>query len=94
VVRKPKSGVRTPYRLIVDHSVPVVVLREHILENRSLWEPQSLEAFLESWYRRGVLTKDQDRQLDEAGLRQRMPSGWTFGNDPFARYTKVGLTHA
>jgi hypothetical protein len=93
-VKKPKKGRPAPYRLIVEHAVPVRVLRELILADRALWEREPLERFLERWFRRGVLTKDEDDLLNAAGLRQDMPAGWRLGDDPFARYGYVGLQRA
>lgn len=97
-VRKPKRGKPAPFRLIVEHAVPVKVIHDHIVSQSKLWDVGSLEAFLLSHFKRGVLTSDEDALLnrpilgESKSLRQRMPTGWTVDHlDPFARYRAVGL---
>jgi hypothetical protein len=93
-VRKPKQGLPAPFRIIVEHAVPIRVIREIILADQQLWNPVALEPFLNTWFRRGVLTKAEDDRLNDAGLKQQMPPGWKLGDDPFARYKRVGLSRA
>jgi hypothetical protein len=38
-----------------------------------------------------VVTKSEDAVLNDAGLKQKMPAGWTPGESPFARYELVGV---
>ena len=38
-----------------------------------------------------LLNSDDDEKLNKAGLRSKMPEGWKFGDDPFARYVKGGI---
>jgi hypothetical protein len=97
-VRKPKAGQPAPFRLIVEHAVPVKVIHDHIVADPALWDVGSLEGFLLTHYKRGVLTSDEDALLnravvgESASLRQRMPTGWTIhDDDPYARYRAVGL---
>lgn len=97
-VRKPKCGEAAPYRLIVEHAVPVKVIHDHIVADPMLWDVDSLEAFLVDNYKRGVLTKDEDALLnrlpigDRTSLKQRMPTGWRpTDRNPFARYYAVGF---
>jgi hypothetical protein len=77
-------------RLMKDHAVPVAVLRDILFEE----QPNSVEevrAFLLEHYCFGIITEDEDRKLNAAGLRSRMPEGWTTADQPFARYEKVGI---
>ncbi|QEH81137.1 hypothetical protein EIK56_24855 [Sphingomonas sp. C8-2] len=96
-VKKTKGGISSPFRLIVDHAVPVKVLRDTIGANPALWYREPLEKFLCQHFRRGVLTIDEDARLssrysgNQWSLKARMPSGWKLGSDPFARYTAIGL---
>jgi hypothetical protein len=91
-VRKPRRGDVQPYRLIVDHAVPIAVIRAMLMANRGLWSVESITPFLRHHYKRGVLTKwGDDRRLDAAGLRQSMPHGWQPWDDPYARYRAVGI---
>lgn len=98
-VKKPKSGQPAPHRLIVDHSVPVRVLRDLVIADESLWERSKLSGFLLEYFKRGVLTAAEDARLntpvpgEKKSLKQRMPTGWQRGRDPFARYHQIGLTH-
>ena len=90
-VRDLRDLVDSPYRLIVEHAVPLRVLRDVIQADSALWQVERLRHFLLANYRRGVLLKEEDRRLDQAGLKQVMPKTWAPGDDPFARYRKVGL---
>ena len=38
-----------------------------------------------------LLNSVDDEKLNKAGLRSKMPEGWKFGDDPFARYIKGGI---
>lgn len=40
-----------------------------------------------------IVTKAQDQMLNDAGLRQKMPSDWD-GSNQWARYDAVGLDHS
>ena len=97
-VRKPKRGDPAPYRLIVEHAVPIKVLHDLIVGDTALWQFGPLEEFLLANFKRGVLTSDEDALLNQQvvgesrSLRQRMPTGWSVNNgDPYARYRAVGL---
>jgi hypothetical protein len=77
-------------RLMKDHAIPVAVLRDLLFDR----QPDSIEqvrAVLLRHYRFGVITEQEDRLLNAAGLRSRMPEGWTPNDGPFARYEKVGI---
>lgn len=93
-VKKPPRGQRAPFRLIVEHAVPVKTIGQAVRNDRRLWEPTALRNFLQHHYRRGVLTSAQDGALNAVGLRESMPAGWQVGGDPFARYHAVGLKRA
>ena len=97
-VRKPKRGDAAPYRLIVEHAVPVKVLHDLIVGDSTLWKIEPLEEFLLANFKRGVLTSGEDALLNRVvvgesrSLRQRMPTGWSVNdNNPYARYGAVGV---
>lgn len=96
-VKKPKSGEPAPYRLMVDHSIPIAVLGEEIKRSTEFETIASLRDFLRSSFRRAVITFAEDGLLNRphgsAGksLKQRMPAGWQFGDDPYARYRAAGI---
>ncbi len=77
-------------RLIKDHSIPIAVLRER-LRTLNDHQPETIEAFLKSNYRLGVLTLAEDKRLTERGLKSSMPSDWN-GIDTYARYHQVGIS--
>jgi hypothetical protein len=77
-------------RLIKDHAIPVAVLRDMLFDE----QPESINevrAFLIRHYRFGIITSDEDAKLTSAGLRSRMPAGWSTADGPFARYEMVGI---
>lgn len=96
-VKKPESGEPAPYRLMVDHSIPIAVLGEQIRRAPELHAIASLRHFLRSNFRRAVITFPEDGLLnrphgpDGKSLKQRMPEGWVFGDDPYARYRAAGI---
>lgn len=99
-VKKPKNGEPAPFRLIVEHAVPVKVIGRAVRDDTSLWQADRLRGFLRHHFKRGVLTKAEDDVLrqkvagEATSLRQRMPTGWCPGGDPFARYHAIGLKRA
>jgi hypothetical protein len=51
---------------------------------------EAVRAVLERYGVTVLITLDEDRQLNKAGLRNRMPAEWD-GSDPLARYKAVGI---
>lgn len=77
-------------RLMKDHAIPVAVVRDMLFDE----QPNSIEqirAFMLKNYCIGIITDEEDRTLNAAGLRSRMPPGWTIADGPFARYEAVGI---
>lgn len=89
-VKKPKRGDPAPFRIIVDHTIPVRVLGAEIRRNTDLHSYAALSEFLRKTYRRTVLTWAENKVLDSQ-FRSSMPPGWEFGDDPYARYMAVGI---
>lgn len=77
-------------RLMVDHAVPLGVLREHILANAALHNTDELRNYLKCTYRLGVITHAEDAVLTRLGLRSAMPEGWD-GTNVYARYEAAGV---
>lgn len=96
-VKKPRRGEPAPYRLMVDHSIPVVVLGQEIKRSVGQHSIAAVRDFLRSNFRRAVITYAEDGLLNRPHgpggktLRQRMPDGWEFGDDPYARYRAAGI---
>lgn len=78
-------------RLIVDHSVPFAVLKRELWREPQVWTRENLREFLRHNFKRAVLSFVENRLLTDEKLGARMPEGWKFGDDPFARYHVVGI---
>lgn len=83
-------GGFTRERLMRDHAIPVAVLRDMLFEQQPD-SINSIRAFLRQHYCFGIITDEEDRKLNAAGLRSCMPDGWTTADGPFARYERVGI---
>lgn len=77
--------------LVRDHAIAVAALRDLLLTIR----PQTVEQtddLMRRFYRLGVITRSEDLRLNAAGLRAKMPAGWTTEDDVFARYEAVAIS--
>lgn len=89
--RKPRSQWTDDYkenRLIIDHAVPIKVIRHKLFCKSHKAEyncKDNLKRFLESYVKHAVLTAKENELLDKQKLNSRMPEGWD-GVDPYARY--------
>ncbi len=83
-------GGITRERLMKDHAIPVAVLRDMLFEMQPGSSGELREIMLKH-YRFGIISYDEDRRLNEAGLRSRMPHGRQRGDSPFARYQSAGI---
>ena len=86
---------REPFELprdwvVKDHSVPLLVLREFL--RKYAHDLTQLRTLLRRHYHIAAITKDEDRLLDKAKLRARMPTE-DWHERPFARYEAVGIQH-
>jgi hypothetical protein len=70
-----------------EHIIPRGLLAEELLRET----PPDLADFLDTHFQAAVLTVADDHQLNQAGVRARMPGGWTLGDDPWDRYRAAGL---
>ena len=77
-------------RLVKDHAIPVSVLRD-VLFTKSPDSTECVRKILLQFYRFGIITETENRMLTAAGLRSRMPDGWTTVDSPFARYDAVSI---
>lgn len=80
---------RAESRIVKDHAIPLKVLRNLMMD---IAEPNkvSINDFLHSYYRLGVITKNEDDQLNKLGLRSAMPTNWDR-KDWKARYLELGI---
>ena len=80
-------GGKNPF--IYEHAVPAGVVRAALLDGSAVEE--RVAGVLGSAGVVAVLLRTEDARLREAGLSQKMPSGWQLGDDPLARYGAVGI---
>lgn len=71
----------------VDHAIPVSILFD------PFWHADTSDAMraVIDAYTVAVITRDENDRLNAAGLRQAMPIGWRFGDNPLARWKAVGI---
>jgi hypothetical protein len=73
--------------LVLEHLIPRVILAKELLAE----DPADLAAFLDEHFCAAVVTRADNAQLNEAGMRIRMPAGWALGQDPWVRYREAGF---
>jgi len=78
-----KKGSRRPdiKGLRLEHVIPRGILAEELLSH----EPEDLARFLDKHFQAVVITTEDDTQLNQHGVRSRMPAGWEIGFDPWVR---------
>jgi hypothetical protein len=77
-------------RLMVDHAIPLRVIKNKLFTQEAKHTAETIHAVLCQWYRLGVITAEEDKRLNEAGLQSKMPPNWNE-TDVFARYQQVGI---
>lgn len=84
-----KGGRRPDIKgLRLEHVVPRGILAADLLAN----DREDLAAFLDTHFTAVVITTDDDAQLNQHGVRHRMPEGWGLGSDPWVRYEQAGFS--
>ena len=95
-----KTATITGEPTVKDHLVPVKEIMAKILawESMALSDTNvhKLDAFLVEMLVLVTITKDEDAQLNAAGLQQKMPGGYhdpehEYFNDIWARYRAAGI---
>ena len=76
-----------PVPIILEHSVPLSRICSEIWKSPECWNRGSLRSMLAATMRRVLLTKAEDNKLAHCKLSASMPTGWSIGDDPYARYT-------
>lgn len=80
--------------VIRDHVVPHIELMKKLfaidkLSKDSVWE------VIEKYYIICSITKEEDKRLNEADLKSKMPKDWCENEESlFARYEKVGIKYS
>lgn len=78
-------------RLMVDHSIPLRVLRQRVFLDPALHTLTALKQYLQEHYRLGVISYGEDQRLTQLQLRSAMPTNWD-GMNIWARYEAAGVT--
>lgn len=81
-------------RLIIDHAVPIRLLREELFREKMKEEyscRDQLEKFLHHHVRHAVLTAAENERLDKIGLKSNMPNNDWLWKDPYARYKHLEI---
>lgn len=85
---------KTKKEVIRDHVVPHKIVMEMLLSLDKLSKDSAWEV-IEKYYKICSVTREEDRKLNEADLKSKMPEGWCKNEgDPFARYEKVGIRYS
>lgn len=91
---RPESGAEN-YRskqlagLCGDHVIPLSITAKEVLQHAN--HPDEIVRIAHEGLLICFITKDEDRMLSAAGLRNRMPESWKPGDNPWARYDAVGI---
>lgn len=95
--RMKGNEFRDEVSVICEHVVPCSTLEE-MLKDRHQHKPLDADAVLafhKQFYRRAVITRTEDRQLNSHKLRRKMPIGWDRETGcPFDRYRAANLEFA
>ena len=88
-IPKHKKWTAKDLDLAYEHAVPLSVLFEILMTERENLD--AINATLSNLFHITWVTKEEDKQLNAAGLNRKMPAGWTPTDSPFARYEAVGI---
>lgn len=78
--------------VIHEHVIPHSVVMKKLLSLEPL-SNENILAVLKRFYIICVITKEEDKILNAAGYRSKMPDGWNEETDSvFARYEAVGIS--
>jgi len=78
--------------VIHEHVIPHHLIMKKLITLDELTD-EKIMAVLNKFYFICRITKDEDKRLNNEGLRSKMPNGWNEERDSvFARYEKVGIS--
>lgn len=77
-------------RLTHEHVVPKVIIIDYLSQLQGHASRDKILKVMNAWCIGVVVLRSEDKLLTKAGVRSRMPPGWT-GTSPWARYELVGL---
>ena len=90
--KEPKRGV--PSKQIIDeHIVPRAIIKDELLKLYNSPTFPDIDEFIKvaSKAMDCLITKDEDKKINDAGLKQKMPEDENLKGNPWARYIKAGI---
>ncbi|HIG58332.1 MAG TPA: hypothetical protein EYQ21_02875 [Flavobacteriales bacterium] len=81
------SGITTD--LVLEHGVPVSYMNKLVLELTDV-TTENIAYIIAKWTTTSVITKEEDKRLNELKLYKTMPEDWD-GENKFARYEAAGI---
>ena len=80
-------GKKSPY--MYEHTIPASIVRSKLLTVTPLEE--EVINVLNAAGHVVMILREEDNLLRSNGLTRKMPHGWEWGDDPFARYHSSGI---
>ena len=87
--RKASYSFYTKLGLRYEHRVPLSKIKSLVAELD--FDPTAVKEVLYKYFQVVWITQEEDELLRNNGLNSKMPDGWKIGDDPSARYHKVGI---
>ena len=87
--RKGSYSFYTKLGLRYEHQVPLSKIKSLIADSK--FDPAAVKEILSKYFQVVWITLAEDEALRKNGLNSKMPDGWKIGDDPAARYHKVGI---
>ena len=81
-------GKKSPY--IYEHSIPASLVRKRLLSRAPLSEKEVIN-ILSLAGDVAMILREEDKILSSLGLARKMPPGWEWGDDTFARYKAANI---
>ena len=79
-----------PQPFVYEHSIPASIVRSRLLELAPLKDSE-VENILLSAGSVAIVLREEDKKLSSMKLARKMPDGWFWGADAFARYKTAGI---
>lgn len=91
-IEKAKGPVKRK-QIVDEHIIPLNISVHHLVDTYGTGpvDYSKLEEDIKYCLETCAVSKDEDKKLTAAGLQYKMPDGWKWGDDKFARYREVGI---
>ena len=86
--RRDFYGKKQPF--VYEHSIPASIVRSKLLERAPLKESEVEKILLDAGTV-AVILREEDKKLSSLKLATKMPEGWRWGDDEFARYKAADI---